>query len=218
MDYQKVYEQLVARAKGRIVDCYTEQHHVMPRCLGGLDDENNIVRLTGREHLLAHLLLVQIYPTNEKLFAAAWLMSSLGRLSCKQYEWLKIRASKYHAERLKQQWEDIEFRKWQSEKTKKQWDDPEYRKRRTEFSKQMWKDSEFRKKMSSAFSQRNKKRWENPAYREKMSAKRSEETKKKMSIARLGSKNPNWGKTCSEETRRKISETLKKRRLNLTST
>ena len=39
-------------------------HHIAPRCIGGSDTETNLVKLTIREHLFAHLLLakMQISP------------------------------------------------------------------------------------------------------------------------------------------------------------
>ena len=40
----------------------------------------------------------------------------------------------------------------------------------------------------------------------------SEDARRRMSINSSGEKNPNWGKTFSEETRRKISEAAKKRK------
>jgi len=42
-----------------------------------------------------------------------------------------------------------------------------------------------------------------------MGKKMSAETVKKMSLSRMGAKNPNYGKRCSEETRRRISMALK---------
>jgi hypothetical protein len=74
MDHARVYEALMARAVGRIVDCYTEKHHIVPRCLGGPNTTENIVRLTGREHVMAHKLLVRMYPGNLKLWTAVMLM------------------------------------------------------------------------------------------------------------------------------------------------
>ena len=40
---------------------YYEQHHIIPKCAGGIDEKNNLVLLTAREHFLAHYLLVKIY-------------------------------------------------------------------------------------------------------------------------------------------------------------
>ena len=41
--------------------CYCEQHHIVPRSLGGLNTKENLVLLTAREHFVAHLLLVKMY-------------------------------------------------------------------------------------------------------------------------------------------------------------
>ena len=53
---------------------YYEQHHVIPRCIGGSEDAENLVLLTAREHFLAHKLLCEIYPDNDKLIYAYWCM------------------------------------------------------------------------------------------------------------------------------------------------
>jgi hypothetical protein len=54
---------------------YRERHHVIPRCLGGIDDIKNIVELTAREHFIVHKLLCKIYPNESKLVYAYWMMS-----------------------------------------------------------------------------------------------------------------------------------------------
>lgn len=51
----------MARARVREVDGYVERHHIKPRCLGGSDRSSNIVKLTYREHFLAHWLLTKIH-------------------------------------------------------------------------------------------------------------------------------------------------------------
>jgi hypothetical protein len=43
----------------RELDCYTERHHIIPLCMGGSDDKENLVTLTAREHYIAHLLLTK---------------------------------------------------------------------------------------------------------------------------------------------------------------
>lgn len=59
--YQHWYDELMDRAKVReIPTCYTEVHHITPRSLGGTDDSVNLVRLTYREHFVAHWLLTKI--------------------------------------------------------------------------------------------------------------------------------------------------------------
>lgn len=64
MDYKKIYDLLIEKAKNRILpkDTYFEKHHIIPICVGGeLYNENNIVNLTAREHFIAHKLLCKIY-------------------------------------------------------------------------------------------------------------------------------------------------------------
>ncbi len=38
-------------------ELYTERHHKAPKSLGGSNDKSNMIRLTGREHFIAHLIL-----------------------------------------------------------------------------------------------------------------------------------------------------------------
>lgn len=64
MNYEKVYSDLMFnRWNDPILDgeCYFEVHHIEPKSLGGTDDDNNLIRLTAREHFLAHYLLAKMY-------------------------------------------------------------------------------------------------------------------------------------------------------------
>nr|DAJ15163.1 MAG TPA: HNH endonuclease [Myoviridae sp. ctTS62] len=68
MDYQKIYDNLI---KKRIENPPTEKferHHIVPRSLGGSDDKENIVKLTLREHYIAHLLLCMIHRGTRNYF------------------------------------------------------------------------------------------------------------------------------------------------------
>ena len=64
--YTKHYWKLVDTRKNRIIDGYTEKHHIIPRSLGGTNLKNNLVSLTPREHFIAHLLLSKMFDGNEK--------------------------------------------------------------------------------------------------------------------------------------------------------
>lgn len=96
MDYIKIYNNIVARGlkRGKLAE-YSEKHHIMPRCMGGNDDSSNLVWLTAREHFVAHLLLVKVYPANNKLVHAARMMTRCSNKNAtrnnREYEWLKIR-------------------------------------------------------------------------------------------------------------------------------
>ena len=92
MDYRKIYNNLVKRGQDRVLEGYSEKHHIVPRCLGGTDERSNLVTLTPEEHYLCHLLLVKIYPNSIRLIKAAMFMtasnSSLKRNN-KVYGWLR---------------------------------------------------------------------------------------------------------------------------------
>lgn len=62
MNYQKHYELLIERAKSRTLAGYFERHHIIPKCMGGSDEPENIANLAPEEHFVAHQLLVKIYP------------------------------------------------------------------------------------------------------------------------------------------------------------
>ena len=74
MNYQKIYDQIIERAKTRKLECYKEKHHIIPKCIGGRNEKSNIVELMAREHFLCHWLLHEIYQTNSKLAFAFWGM------------------------------------------------------------------------------------------------------------------------------------------------
>ncbi|MCK9154745.1 MAG: HNH endonuclease [Paludibacteraceae bacterium] len=71
MNYKKLYDQYslyvksTNRKKG--LGVYYEKHHVIPKCIGGSDNNENLVLLTAREHFLAHFLLTKIYK-NDQIF------------------------------------------------------------------------------------------------------------------------------------------------------
>lgn len=88
MNYVKIYDNLIDRGKNRSISGYTEQHHIIPRCIGGLDNSENLVNLTPEEHYVAHQLLIRIYPNNVSLLKAAVMMIP-NRPSNKLYGWLR---------------------------------------------------------------------------------------------------------------------------------
>jgi len=73
MNWQRIYDQLIARRRAEPADGYTEKHHIFPRCLGGPDTPSNLIALPAREHYIAHLLLAHIH--GGKLWMAIFLMS-----------------------------------------------------------------------------------------------------------------------------------------------
>jgi hypothetical protein len=103
--YEKWYQNIVATAKQRITNGYTETHHILPRSLGGLDSEDNLVRLTAREHFVCHWLLTKIYTGEErgKMINAMYMMRAESphqkryesKITSRIYETLREEYSQY---------------------------------------------------------------------------------------------------------------------------
>ena len=108
MDYFKHYERLIQKRKKEVLKkrvnqkgLYTESHHIFPSCQGGPDVSENRIRLTAKEHLLAHLLLVKMNPGHHGLLSAANWMSNNKKHGCRKYAWLKEKFSIMNSEKKK---------------------------------------------------------------------------------------------------------------------
>jgi hypothetical protein len=64
--YTTWYFNIITSAKYRIVDSYTETHHIIPKSLGGSNKKENLVKLTAREHFICHLLLTKMVSGDSK--------------------------------------------------------------------------------------------------------------------------------------------------------
>lgn len=97
MDYASHYCALISkRLRNPITkdDCYCERHHIIPKSEGGLDEPDNLVNLTAREHYVAHLLLAKIYKDAKMISAVTIMMTSWHgkrqfRFNSKLYEKLR---------------------------------------------------------------------------------------------------------------------------------
>ncbi len=112
MNYEKIYYQIIRRAKSRILEGYKEQHHVIPRCMGGTDDTENLVDLTAKEHFICHKLLVEIYPNNTSIKYAFNMM-------CNRFKQFSISSRHYHE--IKQQLKHSNETKKKCSELKKNW-------------------------------------------------------------------------------------------------
>lgn len=107
MNYKLHYDRLIERASNRNLTDYTEKHHIIPKCMGGDDSQSNIAILTGREHYVAHQLLIKIYPNHDGLNLAAVRMGSNseehtnGRSMNRLYSWLRERFAKTQSMAMK---------------------------------------------------------------------------------------------------------------------
>lgn len=118
MNYQKIYNQFIEKRKNQILTknkklpnyIYCETHHIIPQCIGGSDEEFNLVNLTAREHYIAHMLLVKIYPEEYSLLYAIEMMhvnpvndnnenSRKFRFNSRLFEAVKIKLAKMKSEK-----------------------------------------------------------------------------------------------------------------------
>jgi len=209
MNYQKHYDNLINRAKNRILDSYSETHHIIPKCVGGTNDMSNLVNLTPEEHYVAHQLLVKIYSGEGKLVYALRMMCMAGngktKRSNKEYAWVRKLWSKVSSENQK----GIP-RKPHSAETKR-------------------KISEIQIGRPSGMLGKHHTEERNKNLSEKMKGKRttlrtregqinSDEHRRKISESKKGLKRENFvphnkGIPMSEEQKKKISETKKLNKL-----
>lgn len=75
MNYFKIYYNLTHNKHNNDNLTYSEAHHIIPKCMGGTDEPTNIVKLSLREHYLAHKLLCEMYPDSKPLAHALWMMT-----------------------------------------------------------------------------------------------------------------------------------------------
>ena len=199
MNYNRIYSELIIRAKRRTIlkGNYKERHHIIPKSMGGTNEKWNLVDLFPEEHLIAHLLLVKIYPNETKIVQAAFAMTN--GLNSSKDRIKNNKEYKYLAEK---------FRKLQSKKVKEYYKtNPEARKR---ISKQQ-----------SGINNNNYGRPRSQDFLDKISDVWTKEKRKEHSIKMKNRPKkpyvykPAWNKGLvgaqkhSEETRKKISENNK---------
>ena len=197
MNYKKIYESIIEKYKQLNFQklnrsdknyIYLETHHIIPRCMNGADDLENLVNLPAREHFICHLLLPKIYKGTEfeyKLWTAAHRfiygndMKNKIRITSNQYKIIKENFSKFRSEANKGEGNPNYGNKW----TQEQRDNLSKQKKGKKLEDIMGKEraEASRKKMSESQKKRP------PRKKFKLSV----ETKLKMSIMRKGKKKPN---------------------------
>ena len=180
MNYDRIYQELMAAARHRGTDksklhSYYELHHIVPKCLGGSEDEANLVLLTAREHFIAHRLLAKEHPNNCKLLfaVAAFRMDSGERLLTSRQIAVAREANSVAISQLvaegKHNWQAAEFRWALSQRRaqlvaegKHNFQAASFRKatslRHAQLAaegKHHWQTAEFREAQSQRITQRN---------------------------------------------------------------
>lgn len=167
-------------------DIYHERHHIIPKCIGGTGEDENLIDLFAREHFVAHKLLAKENPDEEKLVYAWTFMSRIQRdnkifeITPEEYE--DARLSYINLIKGKPLSED--HRKKIGEANKGKIRTEEMRRRMSLINRKEWSE-ESRKKLSNSISGKN-----HPLFGKHF----SKESREKMSRARkgkqVGSSNP----------------------------
>jgi len=156
MDYQRIYSQIIERARTRKLKGYKEIHHIIPKCIGGLNGKENLVELTAREHFLCHRLLCEIYPEEFKLWYALWMMCNGSGdekryiPSSRIYEKIKGICSIIHKKSMTGRKHSEETKKKMREAKLGTKQSEDHKQKRTNKLKGLKRDSKTRSKMSSS--------------------------------------------------------------------
>lgn len=123
--YTITYNNIINKAKSRVLDGYGEHHHIIPKSLGGTDFKENLVKLTAREHFICHLLLTKMVTGNAKrsMTFAVWSLTNLDHSKVKgrykvtshRYEILKKACAKASSDLHKGKVVSVETKKKQSD-------------------------------------------------------------------------------------------------------
>lgn len=144
---------LLTRGRNGCGDEYHEEHHIVPKCMGGLNDKENLIDLFAEEHFIAHKLLAFENPNNDSLqraFSAMAYVRREGRkynVDAEDYAYIKLQNS----QRLKQQWDNPEYRMNMSDMMTELWKDPVFKEKATA----SWKNEQRRKEQSDLMQRLN---------------------------------------------------------------
>lgn len=108
MNYIETYDRLVQKRLNQpAIGQYIECHHIVPKSEGGSNDKSNLVKLTAREHFIAHLLLAKIYDDVKMHYALNMMtIKSMNhqrtfKITSRQYDYIKRLMAKKQSEHYK---------------------------------------------------------------------------------------------------------------------
>jgi len=112
--YLKRYEKLIAYcASNPTTDEDYEIHHIIPKCLGGTDVQTNLIKISTRQHFVAHWILWKAYMTQGLAYAFFMMMvvnknhsGRTRRINSKTYALLKKHKSQMQSIKNSERWED----------------------------------------------------------------------------------------------------------------
>ncbi len=232
--YRRLYIRLIDRCLSMSEDelsGYNEKHHILPKCLNGKNNKENIVIMPIRYHIMAPLILMEIYPNNAKICCAALFMiygnfpnsyGLRGESIRKNFSTRTISNTIQKAKLFLKGENHPNYGKGHKmnsntkEKIRKSLIGREVsletreKLRKANLGKKA--SEKTRRKMSESRKGKKLGPFSEEARKKRLEVARSEERRRKISLSKLGSKNPNYGKHLSEETKKKLSESNLKRR------
>lgn len=95
-EYREFIE--LCKTKEYAVDDVLHSHHIIPKCLGGKDEDANLVKLSVEDHKLAHKLLAECFTQNSYEQIANLMSYNLLNRSIKSKEELNKHSEIYKGE------------------------------------------------------------------------------------------------------------------------
>ena len=192
MNYNKLYSRFIESIplRSKKTEQGYEVHHILPVSLGGSKYKKaNLIKLTCREHFIAHRILAKMYRGNKKykMIYALKRMMDPGRckITARTYQHIREQLVKT----MKKQWKDPNGARRKGiikmgRTIKEGWKDKDYRDHQSRVHK------EYAQNNQEQYSNEMKRRWQDPEFRAKVLAKRRKiyadpEWKKRTSLKRL---------------------------------
>ena len=186
--------------RGQSVDGYCEVHHIVPRSLGGSDDIDNLIRLTARQHFVAHWMLARALGGSAS--RAFFMMSNFGKYGKVNSKTYAIARQEY-AEQISQQLKGKPSQCLFSEETKQKMREAKLGRSLREETKQKLRIAMLGQKRGPEFAVKvsEAKRGKSNG---RLGYKVAEETKKRIGDAQRGELNHMSGRKHTPETREKM--------------
>jgi len=200
--YKKWYDQIIANGLAVKLPGY-ERHHILPKSLGGSDNESNLIYITSREHFICHWLLTKIYPIGEEHWKMLNALRMMRAENKNQYRYNTKITSRVYA-KIKEEYAKLQSERYSGE------NNPFFGKSHTKEAKQIISDANTGENNAmKRIEEREKMR------QLKIGKKRdpfSDEWKAKMSESASGENNSRYGVTLTDEIKKKIGDKMKGRK------
>jgi hypothetical protein len=203
--YTTMYFRIIENAKSRTISGYFEKHHIIPKSIGGGDSDDNLIKLTPKEHYVCHKLLT-------RMLDGVYKQKMLYALYCITHVRNKGQTSRYIPsakiyQQIKEDWRNSIKGRTAHNKGKPISEEQKEKLRLANLGKTYTRSNEYKEKMSTI-----KKGKSIPSLQGRTSNRKgitmSTEQKEKIRLSMLGK---NTGKR-SHEVRQKIKDGIQKHR------